>query len=59
MTGDNPHLLYVGIHIMRKPAHMLKFNRLHPMQLEREGSAASLEDFVQFMEHRVVVCGIG
>ncbi len=44
---------------MRKPAHMLKFNRLHPMQLERESSAASLEDFVQFMEHRVVVCGVG
>jgi len=47
----NVLILYIGIHIMRRLAHMM-FTRLYPMGTEGESFTASLEGFVQFMEYR-------
>lgn len=51
-------ILYIGIHIMRRLAHMM-FTRLYPMGTEGESFTALLEGFVQFMEYRVEICDIG
>ena len=47
-------ILYIGIHIMRRLAHMM-FTRLYPMGTEGESFTALLEGFVQFMEYRVEI----